>query len=83
MSKFDFKKIKKHILEHKKRYLLVLGVLLIITIFIGGLTIGYFSSKNNKNSETQQIQQNVYVNFALEIYDKIQKEHWNKVSDEE
>jgi hypothetical protein len=76
-------KIKKHICEHKKRCLLILGVLLIVIIFVGGLAIGYFSSKNNKNSETRQIQQDVYVNFALEIYDKIQKEHWNKVSDEE
>jgi len=83
LSLKKFAKIKKHICEHKKRYLLVLGILLIIVIFIGGLTIGYFSSKSNKKSETQQIQQNVYVNFALEIYDKIQTEHWNKVSDEE
>lgn len=83
MPKIDFKKIKKYIFEHKKRYLLILGILLIVVIFIGGLTIGYFSSRSNKDSETQKIQQNIYVNFALEIYDKIQKEHWNKVSDEE
>jgi hypothetical protein len=83
MLKINFAKIKKHILEHKKRYLLGLGVLLIVIIFVGGLTIGYFSSKNNKNSGAQQIQQNIYVDFALEIYDKIQKEHWNKISDEE
>jgi hypothetical protein len=83
MLKFDFGKMKKYILGHKKRYLLGLGILLIIAIFIGGLTIGYFSSKRNKNSEAQQAQQNIYVNFTLEIYDKIQKEHWNKVSDEE
>ena len=83
MLKIDFKKIKKYIFEHKKRYLLILGILLIVVIFIGGLTIGYFSSENNKKSEVQEVQQNIYVNFALEIYDKIQKEHWNKVGDEE
>jgi len=79
-----FAKIKKHICEHKKRYLLILGALLIVIIFIGGLAIGYFSSRKDKNQKIEQAQEkNIYVDFSLELYDKIQKEHWNKVSDEE
>lgn len=88
MFKFGFKKfgkIKKHIREHKKRYLIISGILVLVIIFGGGAGISYFYFKSHqKNPETQETQEkNIYVNFALEIYDKIQKEHWNKVSDEE
>ena len=84
MLKLNFGKIKKHIFEHKKRYLVGLGTLLIITIFVGGISIGYFSSRQNEEQKTEKPQEkNIYTNFALEIYDKIQKEYWNKISDEE
>lgn len=79
-----FGKIKKHFTNHKKRYLIILGVLVIILIFAGGTLAGYFVFKQNqKPSTSDQIQQNIYVEFISEIYDKIKENYWNKITDEE
>ena len=85
MIKPSFKKIKKHIREHKKRYLIILGILILILIFGGGTGIGYFYSKSHKNSEAKPVveTENIYATFLLEIYDKVQENYWNKISDEE
>jgi len=83
MSKI-FKKIKNHFINHKKRYLIILGILIIIIIFAGGTLAGYFIFKRNQKPPIQeQAQQNIYIEFISEVYDKIKENYWNKISDEE
>jgi biopolymer transport protein ExbD len=80
----NFKKIKKHISNHKKRYLIILCILIILILTIGGILVGYsLSSKNQKPQIQEQSQKNIYVEFISEIYDKIQENYWNKIPDEE
>jgi len=84
MPKINFKKIKKYLTEHKKRYLIILGILIIILIFGGGAIAGYFIFRQNQKPQFQeQAQENIYVEFLSEIYDKIQENYWNKIPDEE
>ena len=80
-----FKKIKKHILNHKKRYLIILVILIILILTIGGILVGYsLSSKSQKPQQVQeQSQKNIYMEFISEVYDKIQENYWNKINDEE
>jgi len=82
---FNFKKLKSHLKEHKKRYLLIGGIILILIIFAGGAALGYFYFKSRSKTPPApavQQQKNIYINFIAEIYDKIQKEYWNKIEDE-
>lgn len=84
MFKSGSKKFKKHFSNHKKRYLIILGVLIILVLTIGGILLGYsLSSKNQKSQTQEQGSKNIYVDFLSEIYDTIKENYWNKIPDEE
>jgi hypothetical protein len=86
MSLSFLKKSKKNKKRLLRRYLTILIVLIII---IAGPAVGYFTLKEKQKplqSQEQiqgQIKENIYVDFLSEVYDKIQENYWNKISDEE
>lgn len=80
----------------QKRYLILAGSLALIAVFVLGTAAGYFGFKNlqgreEKNdvyferSEKQgsERSEGSYVSFLVEVYDKIQANYWEKISDEE
>jgi len=74
--------------KFKKHLKIIIGVLLFALIFGGGLLAGNFLfNKNNKgenaNQQTEEVAQNPYKDFLFEVYDIIQENYWNKISDEE
>lgn len=82
------KKIKEHFKAHKKRYSIIGLILLFIVVFGSGATLSRFVFNKNNETETASVEQiktekNICIKFLLEVYDKIQENYWNKISDEE
>ena len=75
------KKIKKHFIAHKKRYFIILGILILVIILGGG--IGSYFYFQDKQKPIIQEEKNIYISFLSEVYDKIKENYWNKMSDEE
>lgn len=83
-------KIKKYLIVHSRRYL-VIGLVFIFTIlFFAGSLTGYFyfkhlgaSQLNNLVSiaEPKQEKQDIYIKFLFEVYDKIKENYWDNISD--
>lgn len=71
---------QEHFSKNKLRYKkATLGGTLAIIFLIGG-AFGYkYAIDHPRINKTQD----VYVSFALEIYDKIQQNYWDKISDEQ
>jgi len=64
-----------------KKYL---WILIIIAVFFLGTTAGYFYfQKNQANLTPKETEKNIYINFLSEVYDKIQKNYWEKLTDEQ
>lgn len=73
-------KMKKSSKSRRQRTLVLSGVLIALLIFGLGLTSGYFfRSKQNKLVNKQDI----YISFLTEVYDKIQENYWDKITDEQ
>ena len=80
------KKFRKHLRSHKNRYLIIIAVLFFLLIFSGGIIAGYFYFGQDKQKATVteiETEKNIYIEFLFEVYDKIQENYWNKISDEE
>ena len=77
------KKIRKFL--KKKPYLIILGFLIIILVFVGGTVAGYLILKKGQNPQQtqEQVQKNIYAEFLSEVYDKIKENYWNKIGEEE
>ncbi len=75
------KKIKKYFIAHKKRYFIILGILILVIILGGG--IGSYFYFQDKQKPIIQEEKNIYISFLSEVYDKIKENYWNKMSDEE
>jgi len=84
LAKF-FKRTKKNIPKHKSRYLIVSGILILIIILVSGIVYSLVKSHQQKNLEKETASQtkNIYADFLLEVYDTIQQNYWNKISDEQ
>jgi len=69
----------------KKIFLIVGGIVILVILVAGGATAGYFYFKHTQKNPTapEQTAQDIYIEFLSEIYDKIQENYWNKISDEE
>lgn len=81
MTKMSFIKIKKHISEHKKRYLTI-SIVLVLFIVLGlGIGGSYLYFKNRPQNPNQETQKNIYVEFVSEVYDKIKENYWEKTED--
>ena len=64
----------------KKVYLILGAVVLIGAIFFGGYISGkYFEKKTNLAG----LKGDIYTKFTAEIYDKIQENYWEKISDKD
>lgn len=79
MFKISFKKTKKKI------FLIAGGIVILIILLAGGAIGGYFYFKQNQKNPAplEQTSKDVYIEFLSEVYDKIQENYWNKISDEE
>jgi hypothetical protein len=68
----------------KKFYFAMGGVLLLLAIFASGIIAGYFYFKNKStNGKPADAEENIYLAFLSEIYDKIRENYWDKISDED
>lgn len=63
----------------------IIKILLIIVIFLGVGGAGYFFGfKQRLGGQTSVVREkNKYLAFLFEVYDKIQENYWDKISDEE
>ena len=64
----------------RKQYLILAGILVFIIAFSLGAASGYFTFKQVQKNLAEK---NVYIAFLFEVYDKIQQNYWQKISDEE
>ncbi len=66
------------------RLSLVWTVVLIVGIFVLGGLGGYYYQRRHVPDSRQILgeEENIYINFLFEIYDKIQANHWQKIPDE-
>lgn len=72
--------------KSKKIYLIIGAILLLVVVFAGGMGLGYvlFKSKaENIPTKEAETEKDVYIEFLLEVYDKIQENYWQKTTDEE
>jgi hypothetical protein len=69
----------------QRRQILVLGgILLILLVFGIGSASGYlFGSRQGKLGIFPSTQEDIYLVFLAEVYDKIQENYWDFVSDEQ
>lgn len=67
-------------MARQKHYLILAGVLLFVVVFALGTATGYFSFKHRQENLSEK---DIYINFLVEVYDKIQENYWEKISDEE
>lgn len=75
------KNIKKHFFVQWKKYLLGL---IIVLIFSLGVISSYFYFKKNSDQPTPaETNQNIYIEFLSEVYDKIKENYWQKTTDEQ
>jgi len=79
------KKIKKNISENKKRYLIISGILILAIILVSGIAYSLVRAHQQKNLKKETVNQtkNIYVDFLMEVYDTIQQNYWNKITDEQ
>jgi len=62
-----------------RRVYLILGCLLFVAVIF---SFGYFSGKyTEKKTNLASQNQDVYIEFTNEIYDKIQENYWDKITD--
>ena len=83
MFKINFKKIRKQIIKHKKRCLIILGILFVIVIGCGIGTHLYSKSHKSAEQQNQAQEKNTYTAFLSEIYEKIKENYWNEITDEQ
>ena len=81
------KKEKPRIAPLTKKWFIspiIIGLLIFLALALGGAG-GYFyyQKTNPKNNTILGEKENVYLAFTEEIYNKIQENHWKKISDEE
>jgi len=81
------KNFKEYLRAHKKRYSIMGLILLFIIVFGVGAGLSYlFLEKDNPETasiEEIKTEESIYIKFLFEVYDKIQENYWNKISDEE
>lgn len=64
-----------------KRLKPIIISLALLGIFGLGLASGYFYFNNIKSSN--QAEEDIYLKFAVEVYDKIKENYWEKINDEQ
>ncbi len=71
--------------KYKKYLLYSAGLIAIIVILVIGAAGGYFYSLKNIITQpiTENEEKNIYTAFLLEIYDKIQENYWDTLSQAE
>lgn len=71
---------REHFSSNKQRYKKGAAVAALVLIFVIGGGLGYKYAQDHPHTNEKQ---DVYVAFSLEIYEKIQKNYWDKISDEQ
>jgi len=65
-----------------RKFRLILGAIIIFIIALSlGATTTYFWTKNK--APQSQAEKNVYIEFLSEVYDKIQKNYWDNLTEEQ
>ncbi len=79
-SKLNFikEKTKKNWSKFKKQYIIAFFVI----VFLVGATIGYYYAKNQQRNFDHS-EENIYVDFLSEIYNKILNIYWENLSEAE
>jgi hypothetical protein len=62
---------------------ILLGLLVVVILFGGGLGAGKIVWVDKDKSEKVEVNKDKYVAFSLEIWDKIKENFWEKISDDE
>jgi phosphoglycolate phosphatase-like HAD superfamily hydrolase len=66
------------------RRFLIYVLLLLVLVFSAGVGLSYFYFQSNQQANLASIEQeNVYIAFLSEVYDKIKDHYWNKITDEQ
>lgn len=75
-------KLKKHFIKKWKAYLWPLAF---VTVLLIGIFIGYLYAQKTLPSTTNTAEEakDEYISFLSEVYDKIQENYWNKLTDEQ
>lgn len=75
--------MKIQLFKRKKLNKYLLAVLLIIIFALGALGGYFYSQKTNVNSTQPEKEENIYLGFLSEVYDKIQTNYWKELNDKE
>lgn len=80
--------VKRRIITHRKSYLTLGLILFFIIAFSAGAITGYHYFKQGQQkivqrAESEEVEKNAYIEFSVEIYDKIKENYWDKISDEQ
>lgn len=69
----------------RRQRILIMGAILLGVLLFGlGSASGYFFRlKQDKLSFLKPSQENVYISFLSEVYDKIQENYWDNIADEQ
>jgi len=77
-------RMKKRWQFNQRQALILGGILIFFLVFGLGSASGYiFRLKQDKLSFLKPSQEDVYIRFLFEIYDQIQANYWDFVSDEQ
>ncbi len=74
-------KTKQFLIKHPKNIIKAGKILALVAIFSIGLVGGLFYS--NYKFKQGLLTQDPYVNFVSEVYDSIQKNYWEKITDQQ
>lgn len=70
------------IVYYKRMKKIIVFLLIAILLVGGGIGIGKFVLKENKIANTE-VNKDKYIVFALEIWDQVKENYWEKISDDE
>jgi hypothetical protein len=76
------KKKEKDSYLHKKDWAFLKRVALFIIVFALGVVIGYFYLKLSQDLSSE-LEKNIYIKFLSEIYEQVQENYWDEISDEQ
>lgn len=68
------------IIKKSNRQKLITALLVLVVMFIAGTGLGYFLAPKNNDTATHKITE-PHVAFLMELYDEIQQNYWQKISD--
>lgn len=76
-------RMKKYFKSHQRQAFVLGGILVFLLIFGLGSVSGYFFHSKQEFKIFPSAKEGVYISFLSEIYDKIQENYWDKITDEQ